>query len=300
MKFIVFMKPQKVRTEGQGSKDKSQRSGEKAWDKGQGAGVKYCSFSPLVLKRLTLFHIAPCPKSVIFFVIFVVNNLIMMMPNLNQKIVSADSLSHLDEALIKQEEEGVVKSDDKNIEVLTPKDRKEFESLLKEVLGVSLFEKKQEASQKIVKFNWRTKPGKHILRVYATSFGKPGNKGESSYFKDGSKVRWGVVAVALPDPSAIGQWIEVRRIDGNGKRTRWVKMKVRDLGPWFRNDPYWKKKSKKPRAVHYFKRRKQRFDGRVVINPAGIDITPWGWQKLGVPVEKSYNYSQHVEWRFAG
>lgn len=242
-------------------------------------------------------------KSIIFlvaFVIFVVNDLAVLVPNLNQKVVSAAPLSHLDEALSKQEEEGVVKGGDKQFEILTPKDRNEFEKLLKKVLGVSLFDKQEKASRKILKHKWRKRPGQHVLRVYATSFGKPGNKGESRYFKDGSRVRWGVVAAALPDPSATGKWVDVRRIAANGNRTRWVKMKVRDLGPWFRNDPYWKKKSKQPRAVRYFKNKKERFDGRVVVNPAGIDITPWGWQKLGIPARKSYNHSQHVEWRFAG
>ena len=241
-------------------------------------------------------------KSIIFFValvIFMVNNFAVLVPNLNQKVVSAASLPHLDEALSKQEQDGAVKSGEKHFEILTPKDRNELEKLLKKALGVSLFENKEKVSRKILKNKWRTVFGKHVLRVYATSFGKPGNKGESRYFKDGSKVRWGVVAAALPDPSAIGKWVDVRRVAVNGERTRWVKMKVRDLGPWFRNDPYWKKKSKQPRAVRYFKDKKERFDGRVVINPAGIDITPWGWQKLGIPVRKSYNYSQHVEWRFA-
>ena len=179
--------------------------------------------------------------------------------NLNPTVVNTASLTHLIEALSKQEQEEAVKDVSENFDILTPKDRREFEKLLKEALGVSLFEKKEKASRKILKHKWKTRPGKHILLVYATSFGKPGNKGELRHFKDGSKVRWGIVAAALPDPSAIGKWVEVRRINGNGKRTRWVKMKVKDLGPWFRNDPYWEKKSKQPRAVRYFKKKKESF-----------------------------------------
>ncbi len=220
--------------------------------------------------------------------------------NLTPTVVSSDSLSHLDEALSKQRQKGIVKDDNQNFEILTPKDRSEFEKLLKKALGVSLFEEKEEVPAEVLKYKWNIISDKNISRVYATSFGKPGNKGESKHFKDGSKVRWGIIAVALPDPSAIGKWVEVRRVDGDGKRSRWVKMKVKDLGPWFRDDPYWKKISNKPRAVNYFKKGKRRFDGRVVVNPAGIDITPWGWQKLGIPGKKSYNHSQHVEWRFAG
>ncbi len=193
-----------------------------------------------------------------------------------------------------------IKQVDDVLETITPKDRKEFEILLKMALGVSLFEEKEKALANILKHEWGTMLKKNIMRVYATSFGKPGNEGEARYFKDGSKVRWGIVAVALPDPSAIGRWVEVRRIDIDGGRTGWVKMKVKDLGPWFRDDPYWRKRSKTPRAVGYFQKKKRRFDGRVVINPAGIDITPWGWMKLGVRHKESYNHSQHVEWRFAG
>lgn len=188
----------------------------------------------------------------------------------------------------------------KVLEHITPKDQKEFDKLLERVLGISLLEEKQETSRKILKYDWDKRPGKRIMRVYATSFGKPGNKGEGKYFKDGTKVRWGIVAAALPDSSAIGKWVEVRRIHQNGKRSQWVKMEVKDLGPWFRDDPYWKKKSKVPRAVAYFKRKKRRFDGRVVINPAGMDITPWGWRKMGISLNKSFFHSQYVEWRFSG
>lgn len=210
--------------------------------------------------------------------------------------VNSSSLENLHEMDLHQN--GKLKQINSDLETITPEDKKEFEELLKRVLGISLFEEKQEASRKILNYEWGRKPGKRIMRVYATSFGKPGNKGETGYFKDGTKVRWGIVAAALPDPSAIGKWVEVRRVNRNGKRSHWVKMKVKDLGPWFRDDPYWKKKSKTPRAAAYFKRKKRRFDGRVVVNPAGIDITPWGWRKMGVPKKKSYLHSQYVEWRF--
>ena len=183
-------------------------------------------------------------------------------------------------------------------EEISSKDKKKFEALLKEVIGRSLYKKRKKISPHKLKIKGKKKPKKGIMRVYGTSFGKPGNKGESNYFKDGSRVRWGLVAVALPDPSAIGKWVEIRRIRSNGKKGRWHKMKVKDLGPWFRDDPYWRKKSKIPRAVYFYKQKKRRFDKRIVVNPAGIDITPWGWQRLGVSVKKSYNHSQHVEWRF--
>jgi len=233
-------------------------------------------------------------KKLYLFIILLALSLIM--PSPSKEISAAGTNSTKDF----QGQRFQIKQVDEVLETITPKDQQEFEILLKIALGVSLFEEKEKAKPNILKHEWGTPLAKGIMRVYATSFGKPGNKGETKYFKDGSKVKWGVVAVALPDPSAIGRWVEVRRSDGAGRRTGWVKMKVKDLGPWFRDDPYWKKKSKTPRAVGYFQKRKQRFDGRVVINPAGIDITPWGWMKLGVRPNKSYNYSQHVEWRFAG
>ena len=42
----------------------------------------------------------------------------------------------------------------------------------------------------------------------------------------------------------------------------------------------------------------KRWDGRVVKNPAGIDLSPWAWQKLGVSKKASMNYSGYVQWRF--
>lgn len=214
------------------------------------------------------------------------------------KVATSSSLTSSNET--NPQPKGIVKQTYKSLERITPEDKKNFEKLLKKVLGISLYEDKRKASPEILNYRWRSGADKNIIRTYATSFGKPGNKGESKYFKDGSKVRWGIVAVALPDPSAIGKWVVVRRIKGNGNKTPWVKMKVKDLGPWFRDDPYWKRKSGIPRAVNYFKKGKRRFDGKVVVNPAGIDITPWGWQKLGIPLKKSHNHSQYVEWKFVG
>ncbi len=214
------------------------------------------------------------------------------------EIAGSSSLDHLLDEVIPQKRGSSEDANDKH-EGITIEDREEFEDLLEEVLGVSLYEEKQKVSHDVLNYMWNSSSGYHVFRVYATSFGKPGNKGEAGVFKDGSRVRWGIVAAALPDPSVIGKWVEVRRMQENGKRTRWVKMKVKDLGPWFRDDPYWRK-SGIPRAVKYFKKRKKRFDNRVVVNPAGIDITPWGWQKLGVHPKKSYNHSEHVEWKFAG
>ena len=176
--------------------------------------------------------------------------------------------------------------------------KKKFESLMKRIVSRSLYERKKKVQQSVLWGQGKAYQGSGVFRVYGTSFGKPGNKGESNVFKDGSKVKWGLVTAALPDNSAVGRYIKVRNVFKDGKRSRWVRMLIRDLGPWFRDDPYWLGK-KPPRAVHYFKNKMRRWDNRVVMNPAGIDLTPWAWQRLGISAKKSMNYSGYVEWKFS-
>ncbi|MBW7874555.1 MAG: hypothetical protein H3C47_01050 [Candidatus Cloacimonetes bacterium] len=184
------------------------------------------------------------------------------------------------------------------IKRISEKDRTVFEEMFIHIVARSLFERKKVVSQTVLRNHETAYMGNNIFHVYGTSFGKPGNKGESAYFKDGSRVVDGIVTGALPDNSAVGKFIVVRRPLGNGKYTGWVRMPIKDLGPWFRDDPYWVTRSA-PRAVEYFKHKKRRWDGRLVVNPAGIDLTPWAWQKLGIPKEQSYNYSGYVEWKFS-
>ncbi len=205
---------------------------------------------------------------------------------LNQKI--QEKTGGLLKIEIKQEDTGKISA----------KDQSKFEELFSHIVARSLFERKKAVSIRVLledRTPVHTPSG--AFHVYGTSFGKPGNKGESSYFKDGTKVKWGIVTAALPDNSAVGKDILVRRPLPNGKFTGWVRMTVRDLGPWFRDDPYWSNGGE-PRAVEYFRKKKRRWDGRVVLNPAGIDLTPWAWQKLGIARDQSYNYSGYVEWKF--
>ncbi|MCO4783455.1 MAG: hypothetical protein KC646_14105 [Candidatus Cloacimonetes bacterium] len=177
-------------------------------------------------------------------------------------------------------------------------DKKSFNRLFSKIVSQSLFSRKKRVSQSILNNTKSSYQGNGIFRVYGTSFGKPGNKGETNVFKDGSKVKWGLVTAALPHVSIIGKHIKVRLVKKDGRVGRWVRMKVRDLGPWFRDDPYWKTNSN-PRAIHYFQHRMRRFDGRVVKNPAGIDLTPWAWQKIGISAKKSMNFSGWVEWKIS-
>ena len=177
-------------------------------------------------------------------------------------------------------------------------DKKSFNRFFSKIVSQSLFSRKKRVSQSILKNSQSSYRGKGIFRVYGTSFGKPGNKGETNVFKDGSKVKWGLVNAALPHVSIIGKHIKVRLVKKNGKVSRWVRMKVRDLGPWFRDDPYWETNSN-PRAIHYFQHKMRRFDGRVVKNPAGIDLTPWAWQKIGIKYKQSMNHSGWVEWKIS-
>lgn len=176
-------------------------------------------------------------------------------------------------------------------------DRKGFEQLMKRIVARSLYERKKSVSRDVLKNYSSQKLARGIFRVYATSFGNPGNKDESNVFKDGSQVKRGIVTAALPDNSAVGKMIAIRRRDEKGRPTRWIPLKVRDLGPWFRDDPYWLK-GKIPRAVQFFKKKRRRWDGRVVKNPAGLDLTPWAWQKIGISAKESVNYSGYVEWKF--
>ena len=178
------------------------------------------------------------------------------------------------------------------------KSQKKLDQLMQKIVSTSLYERKKSVSRKVLKQAQKSYQGNGIFHVYGTSFGKPGNKGENNVFKDGSKVKWGIITAALPDNSAVGKHIEVRRKQKDGRWGRWIKIYIRDLGPWFRDDPYWKK-YRSPRAVHYFKRKMRRWDGRIVKNPAGIDLSPWAWQKLGVSAKASMNYSGYVQWRFA-
>lgn len=180
---------------------------------------------------------------------------------------------------------------------LSAQDQEHFDRFFQTIVARSLYERKTTVSAKVLEHHEKIYFGRGVFRVYGTSFGVPGNKGESAVFKDGTKVRRGVLTAALPDNSAVGRTIQVRRTLPNGKKSPWVTILVRDLGPWFRDDPYWQNKAS-PRAVQYFKQKKKRWDGRIVTNPAGIDLTPWVWQKLGVPEKQSYQYSGYVEWRF--
>ena len=177
------------------------------------------------------------------------------------------------------------------------KSQKKLDLLMRKIVSRSLFERKKSVSQKVLKSAISSYRGRGIFHVYGTSFGKPGNKGENNVFKDGTKVKWGIITAALPDNSAIGKYIQVRRKQKNGRWGRWIRIYIRDLGPWFRDDPYWIKR-REPRAVRYFKNKMKRWDGRVVKNPAGIDLSPWAWQKLGVSKKASMNYSGYVQWRF--
>ncbi|PCJ19295.1 MAG: hypothetical protein COB02_07865 [Candidatus Cloacimonadota bacterium] len=191
-----------------------------------------------------------------------------------------------------------LKTKQENPAYISHNDKKSFNRLFSKIVSQSLFSRKKRVSQSILKNKKSSYQGRGIFRVYGTSFGKPGNKGETNVFKDGSKVKWGLITAALPHVSIIGKFIKVRMLKKNGKLGRWIRMKVRDLGPWFRDDPYWKTNSD-PRAIHYFKHKMRRFDGRVVKNPAGIDLTPWAWQKLGIAYKKSMNHSGWVEWKIS-
>jgi len=96
---------------------------------------------------------------------------------------------------------------------ITTKDKMDLNLLLRKYNGQSLYEKKFAVSSSVLDYKIKLGRSNGIIRAYATSFGNPGNDGESRHFKDGTRVRRGIVAVALPDESAIGKWVYVRRAD---------------------------------------------------------------------------------------
>jgi hypothetical protein len=132
--------------------------------------------------------------------------------------------------------------------------------------------------------------------VWGTTFGPPLREGNK--MADGSKMRRNTIAVALPSRKVLKKNIWIRRLNRKKKPvSSWIKVPVRDVGPWFIDDQYWKK-GKQPRSVSYYKKRRKRSDGKRVSNPAGIDLTWTVWQLLGVKKSKARLHSGYVEWRF--
>jgi hypothetical protein len=130
--------------------------------------------------------------------------------------------------------------------------------------------------------------------VWATTFGPPGD-GRNLRMANRQMMRRNTIAAALPHKSALNKIIWVKRSSAH----KWVRVKVQDVGPWNTNDSYWKQ-AERPRAEvqHREKSRQLSRGGRLVENPAGIDLTWTVWQLLGIPKSKAGNHSEKVQFRF--
>ncbi len=108
---------------------------------------------------------------------------------------------------------------------------------------------------------------------------------------------------ALPDPSALGQWIIIRYGD------RWTVAQCMDVGPWCEDDPYWLTGDKPRAELNKGNLCPIRKDGsgtasspdeegdlipRLISNGAGLDIFPQTAKNLGIPL----SLNPIVEWKF--
>jgi hypothetical protein len=111
------------------------------------------------------------------------------------------------------------------------------------------------------------------------------------------------MVAALPTRLALGRALDVVNPLNNlsASPTAW------DVGPWNTDDPYFLEAPCVPRAVKQYLAYTEGngeyakdFKGRLVVSPAGIDLTPAVWQHLGVPADVAYkgNHSGWVWWRF--
>lgn len=117
--------------------------------------------------------------------------------------------------------------------------------------------------------------------VYATREGLIGHTTAS-----GHKITKDSVFVALPDTEALGRTVAVRYKD------KTIRCKVKDVGPWSTQDPYWRL-DRHPLAESG--RRKPSDLGPPPTNPGAIDLSNALWDKLGI--ERGIGYTR-VQWRF--
>lgn len=99
------------------------------------------------------------------------------------------------------------------------------------------------------------------------------------------------LAVALPDPSALGKVVTIFY----PRTHRVVKARVKEIGPWFTRNPYWLNKTD-PRA----QLSRVNDIGEKITYPAGIALSKEVWRRLGVNPSFMKNKSIHDEigWAF--
>ncbi|MCJ8347280.1 hypothetical protein MJH12_17200 [bacterium] len=99
------------------------------------------------------------------------------------------------------------------------------------------------------------------------------------------------LAVALPDPSALGKVVKIFY----PRTKRVVKARVREVGPWFTRNPYWLYKED-PRA----ELSRVNNIGEKITYPAGILLSPEVWRRLGVSPKfiKQQSVRDEIGWAF--
>ena len=112
------------------------------------------------------------------------------------------------------------------------------------------------------------------------------------------------LGAALPHPSARGRVLDLF----NPANSRSAGATVLDVGPWEITDCYWLERPCIPIATKKYLAYKEGngeyakdFKGRLVVSPAGLDLSPAVWEALGIPHDVAYggNHSGWVWWRFS-
>ncbi|PCJ18185.1 MAG: hypothetical protein COB02_11390 [Candidatus Cloacimonadota bacterium] len=146
------------------------------------------------------------------------------------------------------------------------------------------------------------RPFGHVLGHIKTDFQKPFKRrfehmhyvyAQTLYQSSISKGRIGrsELAVALPDPSALGKVVKIFY----PRTHRVVKARVKEIGPWFTRNPYWLHKED-PRA----ETSRVNDIGEKITYPAGILLSPAVWRRLGVSPKflKTKNVQDEIGWAF--
>jgi hypothetical protein len=108
-----------------------------------------------------------------------------------------------------------------------------------------------------------------MITVFATREGLVGNKTSTGWRIDSH-----VPFVALPSDAALRQWVTVV----NSKNGKSIRALVLDVGPHYEHDTSYVFGGARPRAEQLGKDDY----GRVVTNPAGIDLGEAVWTALGM------------------
>ena len=100
------------------------------------------------------------------------------------------------------------------------------------------------------------------------------------------------LAISLPDRSALGKRVKIYYPPTG----RVVRCRVRNIGPWFTRDPYWKK-DRRPLS----ELRRKNFVNQKITYPSGISLTPQVWYKLGINRKIAFSeksFKGTIGWRF--